>query len=237
MVTTFVPTDSHEAVCPACGVAIRITGRRRRVQCPKCREIVTIEPAADPQTRLPEPPALAAPAAGNERARIDALESRVAAIEEAMKTAIAEGAGARPAVGPTAKLRWFPKADANSQEIPPAQQEALIHNLGTVGGQTIIIRFVAGNPDARARAAWFKSVFERAKWIVRGPEEIVPACAEAELSLAVPSLPVEKEAAATYLALKAAGFEVTTVLDPDLATGAEDRAAPLSFILASAKAA
>jgi hypothetical protein len=234
MVTTFVPTDSHEAVCPACGVAIRITGRRRRVQCPKCREIVTIEPAADPQTRLPEPPATAA---GNERARIDALESRVAAIEEAMKKALAAGAGARPAVGPPAKLRWFPKADANSPEIPPAQQEALIHNLGTVGGQTIIIRFVAGNPDARARAAWFKSVFERANWIVRGPEEIAPACAEAELSLAVASLPVEKEAAATYLALKAAGFEVTTVLDPDLAAGAEDRGAPLSFILAAAKAA
>jgi hypothetical protein len=237
MVTEFIPSDSHEAACPVCGVLIRTTSQRRRVQCPKCREIVTLAPPAEPQPRLPDPPRPPRSAVESERARIDALESRVAALEEALKNAIASERGARPGARAQGKLRWLPKVAGQSPGISPDRQEALVHNLGTLGGQAITIRFVSGDPDARARAEWFRKAFKRANWVVHGPQEIAPTATEAELSLAVAELPVEKEAAATYLALKAAGFEVTPILDPDLPGGADDRAAPFSLIFAPPKAA
>src|SRR5258707_659381 len=78
-----------------------------------------------------------------------------------------------------------------------------------------------GNAAAHKRAEWCKSVFERAKWSVRGPQEVPPTGAGQGLALAVRSLPVAREAAATYLALKAAGFAAIPVLDPSLASGLE----------------
>jgi hypothetical protein len=196
-----------------------------------------IEEPADPQTRLPEPPPPASRAGEGESARLDALERRVAAIEDVLKNPVAAGAGARAAAKPAGKLRWFPKPAAGTPEISPAQEEALIHNLSTMAGQIITIRFANGNPESRARAEWFKSVFERANWTVRGPEESAPFAGGTDLSLAVATLPVAKEAAAAYLALRAAGFDATPVLDPDLPSCAEDRGTPLSLILAAAKAA
>ena len=314
MVTTFITPDSQEARCPACGALIKVSGRRRRVQCPKCRETVTLSAPA-PEDRLPKPPPPAANApAGIESARLEALESRIAvmesakpkaqgprleglesriaAIEESLKAAPRNPAGAnlpenppadsgrapiempredrgrpepagiQPGVGssmkrsaaagadiethaavarlapvPPSRLRWLAAGEAFSPDISPAQEEALLHNLRTIAGQAITIRTITGNPFLRKCAESFKAIFERAGWAVRGVEEIPRTTVEAGLSLAVASLPVEKEAAATYLALKAAGFSPVPILDTALASGAKDEAAPLSLTLAPAKAA
>jgi hypothetical protein len=70
---------------------------------------------------------------------------------------------------------------------------------------------------------------------VSGPHEIAPNAAGPTLALAVPELPVAKDAAKTYLALKAAGFEAIPVLDPALAEDVGQGA--LSLILPPQKTA
>jgi hypothetical protein len=84
------------------------------------------------------------------------------------------------------------------------------------------------------RAICFKEIFERAGWTVRGPEETATETAGMSLTLGVPDLPVGKEAAETYLALKAAGFEPIPVLDSTLASSKEIVA--LSLTLPAEKA-
>ena len=262
MVTTFVTTGNQEAKCPACGASFKAPSRR--VQCPKCRQTVTLELAAKPQPPLPVPPKPAAADAGKDIARLEALETRVAAIEErpapdagrpvlhnletriaaleeCLKHPAADTAAeaarpvARPAIRPS-KLQWLSAAEPSSPDISPAQEEALIHNLSAIRGQAISIRTIAGNTFVRQRAEAFKSIFERAGWTVRGIDEIPRTIAEPGLSLAVASLPVEKEAAAAYLALKAAGFAPVPVLDSALATGGEGEAVPLSLTVAPGRA-
>ena len=73
---------------------------------------------------------------------------------------------------------------------------------------------------ARERAGWFKEIFERAKWTVTGPDDSPLAAGACGLSFAA-RVPVSPEVAATYLALRAAGFELITAFDPDLACGEE----------------
>ena len=139
--------------------------------------------------------------------------------------------------GPPPRLRWLAGDETQLLDITPAQEDALLHNLSAIAGQAITIRTITGNAFVRKRAESLKAVFERAGWTVSGVGEIPRTHAEPGLTLAVGTLPVEKEAAATYLALKAAGFAPVPVLDPALATGGENEAAPLTLTLAPAKAA
>jgi len=80
-------------------------------------------------------------------------------------------------------------------------------------------------------------IFEQAGWTVRGPEEITSRTGAACLALAVPELPVAKDAAATYFALKAAGFEATTILDENLGNGRDPESTPMALTLPRVKAA
>jgi predicted RNA-binding Zn-ribbon protein involved in translation (DUF1610 family) len=220
MVTTYTPPDQREAVCPSCGAAIKAPAspRARRVQCPKCREVIVIESrtakgaaAGEPQPAVEKPP-------GDECQRIIALEERVSALEAAMAQAhAADAAGGESAIG--RKLQWVPIVAGAGPAFSPAQGRALAHNLGTVPPQEITLRVPAGDLIANVRAEWFKTIFQRAGWQVHGPQEIAPELAGRVLSLAVPELPVAEAAAKTYLALKAAGFEPIPVLDPEVMSG------------------
>lgn len=214
MVKRSAPSETGEAVCPACGAAIRATAssRRRRVQCPKCREVVYIESTLGPEPLPAPPPAPTVDTAAETRSRIDSLEARVEALEAALRDAMAAGRPA-PATAPQRKLVWVSTTPGRGPEFSPEQGNALFHNLGSVRSLAITIRTPAGDAAARAHAEWFKAIFERAGWTVLGPDEVPANTAPPGLSLAVPELPVAKEAAATYLALKAAGFETVPVLD------------------------
>jgi hypothetical protein len=183
------------------------------VQCPKCREVICIESTLGPE---PEPPPAPAPVAdttaAETRHRIESLEARVEALEATLRDAMAAGRFAA-ASAPQRRFMWISATPGRGPDFSPEQGNALVHNLGTVRSQAITIRTPAGDVAARAHADWFKSIFERAGWTVLGPDEVPPNTAAAGLSLAVPELPVAKEAADTYLALKAAGFEAIPVLD------------------------
>jgi hypothetical protein len=216
MVKRHVPLETGETVCPACGAAIKASAsaKRRRVQCPKCREVVFIDGAAEkePDIVSPAAPSPAAPdVAAETRNRMDLLEARVEALEAALRDAMA-ATRAPQSSAPERKLIWVTTTPGQPPEFSAEQDRALSYNLGGVRSQAITIRTPAGDPMARARAEWFKGIFERAGWTVHGPVEIAPDEATSGLSLAVPELPVAKDAAATYLALKAAGFEPVPIL-------------------------
>ena len=214
MVKRSVSSETGEALCPACGATIRASAssRRRRVQCPKCREVVFIESALSPGSEPAPPSSPVADTTAEMRGRVESLEARVEALEAALRDAMAAGRPA-PASAPQRKLVWVSATPGRAPDFSAEQGNALFHNLGGVRTQAITIRTPAGDAAARAHAEWFKSIFERAGWTVLGPDEVPANTAPPGLSLAVPELPVGKEAAATYLALKAAGFETVPVLD------------------------
>jgi len=241
MVKTHAPPDASEAVCPSCGAGIRAapSARRRRVQCPKCRQVVVLESSSGqepPPTSPPPVPPTPDIAAAENRTRIDSLEARVEALEAALRDSMAAARTATPGT-PQRKLVWVTTTPGQAPEFSPEQDHALSYNLAGVRSQAITIRTPAGDPAARAHAEWFKAIFERAGWTVRGPEEIPPDTAVSGLSLAVPEIPVAKEAAATYLALKAAGFEPIPILDSTPRSESDHGTTALSLTLPPVKAA
>lgn len=233
MVRTPPIPESGGTVCPACNAAIRMTSsaRRRRVQCPKCREVVLLEGSPE---KLPLEKAALTDEPAPEFNRMAQLEARVEALEATLRDAMAADRARRDGIGPK-KLLWITTDPAHPADFSTEQGLVLFHNLAGVRTQAITIRTPAGDSAAREHAMWFKSIFERAGWIVRGPEEITPDVAVDGLSLAVPELPVAREAAATYFALKAAGFAPITVLDAAL--GGEPGREDMSLTLPPEKAA
>jgi predicted RNA-binding Zn-ribbon protein involved in translation (DUF1610 family) len=219
MVKRSAPLEAGETVCPSCGAGIKAipSAKRRRVQCPKCREVVVLESDSrkEIETDLPlsPKPDTTNPANTEARERIDLLESRVELLEAALAGAMAAAHTANlPSI--QRKLMWITTGTGQSPAYSSEQDRALTYNLAGVRSQTIQIRTPAGDPDARAHAEWFKAIFERAGWIVEGPEEILPHTPISGLTLAIPDLPVSKDTAETYLAMKAAGFETNAILDP-----------------------
>jgi len=217
MVKTYISPGHSDVVCPSCGASIKAppSPRTRRVQCPKCREVVVLESPPEP----PAPKKIRAPAAPelpSERGHTEALEARVAALEAAVAALLVSGTTGERS-GDRKKLVWA-TADAADplRAFVPERAIALAHNLGTVTTREIIIRIPSGDSAAAERANSFKAIFEGAGWTVRGPEEAAPEAVGNSIALGVPALPVGKEAAETYLALKAAGYDPVPILDPTL---------------------
>jgi hypothetical protein len=216
MVKRHDPPETGETVCPACGAAIKATpaSRRRRVQCPKCREIVSLENAAPTDAEATPPRTVSPEAADENRRRIEILEARVEALEAALKDVAGSAPPASVPEAPARKMQWVAARPGEAPDYSPEQGRALLHNLAGIGFHTITIRAPAEDAAARSHADWFKSIFQHAGWTVHGPEEIATApLGTVELLLGVPELPVAKAAASTFLALKAAGFETLPVLD------------------------
>ena len=234
MVTTYTFPDPTETLCPACGGSIKAppSPRNRRVQCPKCREVVVIE-SRGARAAVAEVQPVLEKQTSEQRSRIVALEERVATLEAALVRILA-GSAARGGSAGEKKLLWVGSGPGRVLEFSEAQGEALVHNLGTVAAQEINIRIPAGDTVAGERALWFQAIFVRAGWTVRGPEQIAPDTAGRVLSLAVPELPVAEDAAKTYLALRASGFEPVPVLDS--ASSEKEGACALSLTIPSARA-
>ena len=211
------PHDFEETHCPACHATINTSsvGRRRRVQCPKCREVVELgakktkpAPAENVQIHVP-------------LAEIQALEARIAALEEAF-------VNSKPALPieitiqrPEKKWKWIDRTDAHDAEkLPVNVTEVLLHNLGNFDGHTITMHVSSGSTRAASLAASLKEVFERASWTVEGPTEIVSRGSETGLFLAVGGLPLPPAAEAAHFAMTTSGFTLHSFLDPKL-TGPE----------------
>lgn len=230
MVKNYVPPGEQLARCPSCGTALEAVpaGRDRNIQCPNCQEVIHVAELAVEESHAGDLPAHSANLSAG-AARIAALEARVSAIEAALAGRMEGGAGAES----VEKLLWFEHTDGDKTAYSSEQGKVLAHNLRTVRARKIVIRVSAASPLAHVHAGWFREVFELAGWSVFGPEELPPGTACDMLELAVPELPVTHDAAKTYLALKAAGFEAMPVLEPALAEG--EQAPLLALILPASK--
>jgi uncharacterized Zn finger protein (UPF0148 family) len=223
-----IQTELRDTRCPSCGTPLHLTGltRRRKVQCPKCRETLdlTAEPPPERAPTATTPPPLPDPHAAEIdelRARIahlEKLEARVAELEHALEAAPTPTLpAAERAPTPKHKIRWMPHGDL-FREAGFSEEAAsiLVHNLSAVRPHTITIRSPVGDAPARDRAQCFKDLFERGKWTVRGPHDTYAPVGERGLILAVRSFPVPAEVTAAFIALTASGFSVISRLDPHL---------------------
>jgi len=230
MVKTYIAPEHSDVTCPSCGAEIKAPAspRSRRVQCPKCREVVVIENLPAPDAAKKERPT-PAPDTAKEHGHTESLEARIAALE-ATVTALVAAIPVPERSNERKKLVWATASAADPlQAFVPERDRALANNLGTVKAREITIRIPAGNRAAMERAVRFQEIFEHAGWTVHGPEDAAPGSTAMSLTLGVPDLPVGKEAAETYLALKAAGFEPVPVLDTTLASGSETIALSLTL--------
>ena len=217
------PQDFEETHCPACNAPINTAsvGRRRRVQCPKCREVVELGGKKAAPAAKAAQPLLPGVKIHVPLAEIQALEARIAALEEAFVKAAPVVPIQITIPRPEKKWKWVAHSEAHESEMLPANlSEVLAHNLGNFEGHTIAIRVSAESGRALARAAALKEIFERADWTVEGPAAITTRGNDAGLFLAVGGLPLPPAAAAAYFAMTASGFTLNSYLDPRI-TGTE----------------
>jgi hypothetical protein len=182
-------------------------------KCARCRHASAPVPPAPPAPRaLPAPPQTTAVVSEDSLAqqrRIETLEARVAMLEKAVSEAVRAATQAVPA----SHFKWV--ADDPPPEFSPERAEVLRHNLRTVPAHRITIQFPSTDVTARRHAEWFKEVFEDARWAIKGPEHAPVIVAAPAISFAS-CLPVSRDVAATYLALRAAGFPLVSSFDPEL---------------------
>lgn len=211
-------TPSSEIECPSCSATFSIAavGKRRRVQCPKCREIVVLDKKAaveEPEALKSEISALRA-----EVERLSTLETRVAALERELGLRVEAQPEVSENPGPPVHLRWISRNEAvqTDSSLDPKREEILQYNLQQSPGKMIAIRSAAGDPMARQLAERFKAVFERSSWRVVGVDEMVVPMAQHGLALAGGALPTPPDLASAYIAFTAAGFDLVPRLDPTL---------------------
>ena len=226
--TMKIQTDLREARCPSCGTWINTAGltRRRKVQCPKCREVVDLSTCELSPARVeaietaPVSSDAMAAELGELRERVgrlEQLEARIAELESALAKALSGDPAVRRTAAAPGKLKWMPHADAFADAgFTEEAASILVHNLSAVRPHTIAIRSAAGDPAAKDRALCFKDIFERGAWTVRGPWDTHAPIGERGLILAVRSFPVPAEVTAAFIALTASGFSVISRLDPHL---------------------
>ena len=211
--------DMLETPCPACGAPISTTsiGRRRRVQCPKCREVVELQAAERPAPKLTALPPAPVENISVSAAKIAALEARLTALEAAAKITAPLQPIEIVVHRPERKWKWLaPSAAHEGEKLPTNIAEVFLQNLGNFDGQTIAIQLASTGPRALAQAMGLKEVFDRAQWTVVGPGTAIPRNAETGLFLAVGSLPLPPAAAAAYFAMTTSGFTIQSFLDPKL---------------------
>lgn len=212
-----------ETRCPACGATINVSGlgRRRKVQCPKCREIVEMSTASPPvPARVPAPPEISPAELAELRARVsrlEELEARVAVLERGAAPPANIHFLETPAPPPDRKLRWLaPSEEHHAEQISQTICDILRHNLAAFAAHTVTMRCVLGDGRAQRRADTMRQVFEQAKWTVHGPTEVASPPGDRGLTLAVGSLPMPPDASAAYLAFTASGFLLETRIDPSM---------------------
>ena len=213
--------------CPACGgrFTISAASRRKRVQCPHCREVVSLTPPAE-MNGTPAPAA----AAPDWVARCEMLQARIETLEQQVE-ALAIAPRARTALiperrhdfSPVPRDDLLPVDPPESREVfrkaapePEAAPCAVLARTFHPSTPAIGLLVAAGDGAGRRLAETLTGILSRAGWKIRGvTENPAPAIGLHGLTLvAAPELPLQR-VMSTLHALREAGFAMTFQIDPD----------------------
>lgn len=212
--------DRIEAHCPRCNAAFVLsTGPQgKKIQCPKCRKTVAVgltlpspavppAPKALPDFKVVEDPA---PAAGNELVAPtppgETLSPAGIEADEAPRDSL---------LRPGHKLRWLRRDERAwiAAHLDEEQQEVLLHNLRAMGRRDIDLGTALDDQRGQRLAEFLSTIFREAGWNVRETPPSPPQTRASGLVLAAGQCPLPQTATAVYMALKAAGFSISTRLD------------------------
>lgn len=204
-----------EAHCPRCQAAfVLATGPRgKKIQCPKCRQTIAVGLTLPrPRKPLPDPPPRTEPAA----TVIDALFTPT---PRATELPVADPGEERTSdellLRPGAKLRWLRREEPTgpAAQADEEQQAVLLHNLRAMGRRDIDLGAALNDAPGQQMAERLSAIFRAAGWNVRQAPPTPPRLRGSGLVLAAGQCPLPQAATAVYMALKAAGFPITTRLD------------------------
>jgi hypothetical protein len=230
---------SREQRCPACGGLFTISaGRRKKVQCPQCREVVTLDDFAPSIERKNNPVAEADLAANPERiAAWESLRSRIETLEqqvEALMVASRERSPLLPervensdsaATQAGAGLDAATKEPRRNGSAADSTVPTHVEN-GKMDEEAILARFQRAGEGALCvvagdRAAWevanaLSEVLATAGWTMGGIVEdaaLSRGCRGLTLSIG-PAVPIRR-VTRTLEALRKAGYGLTFQIDPE----------------------
>ena len=226
-----------EQSCPACGGRFTVgsAGRKKKVQCPQCREVVLLNGTAHAEA-APALPAAPEWLAHCEKlqARIEALEQQVEALLVAPRARLplfgenlADFRAERAAVPPPEESPETPDAPEPGREVfreeepddGAALREMFVRKYQPPAND-IGLLLPTGDGAARQSVAALTAILVRAGWQVRGVTEDghFPPGGRRGLTLAAaPTLPLPR-ITGTLNALREAGFSVGLQIDPERAS-------------------
>lgn len=185
--------EHHGEHCPACGAAFAPTlgARRKKVQCPKCREIVVLKAPAPVALAASEPaPGIAAELAELRALanRLETLPSRVELLEKQLEWLMDNRPAAEASLlRPGQKLRWLRSApiawSGEGEPLPGLQGEIVLHNARALRSGALTVFAAATDMRARRYAERLKELFCQAGWIVHGVHEKLLAPGQHGLAL------------------------------------------------------
>ena len=241
MVKTSAPV--LEQSCPACGGRFTVgsASRRKKVQCPQCREVVTLSPPSELKGTPDTSAGSESPAAPDWMARCEMLQARIETLEQQVEALLVTPRTHSSLLperlhdfNPGSRERRRPGDPRKSHEgapqtvgeeaceiFRPERPAGAVVPCGVLARNfqpatpEIGLLVPAGDEAARRLAATLTEILARAGWKVRGVTEI-PAPAHGHHGLilaAAPTLPLAR-VTATLSALREAGFAIAFQLDP-----------------------
>jgi phage FluMu protein Com len=176
-----------EERCPACGAvfAPSLGVRRKKVQCPKCREIVMLKSPAPAAPTIPvalvagesAPPATAELVELRALvSRLETLPGRVELLEKQLEWLMDHRPAAEASLlRPGQRLRWLRSAPVpwtgEGEPLAGVQGEILLHNARALRSAALTIVVTAADAQARRLAERIKDLFCQAAWLVEGVHE------------------------------------------------------------------
>ena len=217
-----------EQKCPACGGAFTInaTSRKKRVQCPQCREVVDL---ADPAAPKDAPASAPEPTAPEWAARCDVLQARIEALEqqvEALSIAPRPHSALLTDSSPMSREQLLAGdgAEVRPVRLPAEKSEAreLFRTARSAGGalREIAILVNPGDAAGHALADKLAKILASVGWNVGAVRETQSNTAKhvGLVLSAGPALPIER-ITATLNALGADGFGLNFQVDPERGDG------------------
>jgi hypothetical protein len=218
-----------EAHCPRCNAPFVLSAgaRAKRIQCPKCRQTISLgrtEPGSETLPTAEEFAALKARIAEQDALIARLLTPNSLQPEKTVNLQVFEAPSPDPAplaapacslLRPGQNLRWL-RRDPLAGADDPEPESILLHNLRALGGREILLQAGGEDPSSYVIAERLFTVFREAGWRVSTVEPITQPRPISGLVLSAGQCPLPEAATAAYMALQAAGYPITSRLDGSL---------------------